>query len=80
MGGEAPPYKENTKCNVARKSAKRNGAIIHAKARRISPTLSLAPFFFIVSGLTGKVDYKIYPEHLKEKAKPKALSKRNLGI
>ena len=32
MGGLRPPYRYGTKYNVARKLAKRNGAIIYAKA------------------------------------------------
>ena len=47
---EVPLYKENTKYNVARKWAKRNGAIIDAKVGklRIYPTLYLALFFLIL--------------------------------
>ena len=41
-------YKQNVKYNVARKLAKRNGAIIYAKAGRIYPTLYLALLFLIV--------------------------------
>ena len=50
-GGGSPPVlycRYDTKYNVARKLAKRNGAIIYAKAGRIYPTLYLALLFLIV--------------------------------
>ena len=48
IGGLRPPYRYGTKYNVAGKLAKRNGAIIYAKAGRIYPTLYLALLFSIV--------------------------------
>ena len=48
LGGLRPQYRYGTKCYVARKLAKRNDAIIYAKAERTYPTLSLAPLFSIV--------------------------------
>ena len=48
LGGLRPPYRYGTKYNVARKLAKRNGAIIYAKAGRIYPTLYLALLFLIL--------------------------------
>ena len=39
-GAKPPPYKSTTKYNVARKLAKRNGAIIYAKAGMANPTCS----------------------------------------
>ena len=42
IGVASTPHRYGTKYNVARKLAKRNGAIIYAKAGRIYPTLYLA--------------------------------------
>ena len=52
-GGEAPPT--GTVYNVARKLAKRNGAIIYVNTGRIYLTLYLALLFLIV--------YRLYPAH-----------------
>ena len=40
-GGLRPPYRYGTKYNVARKLAKRNGAIIYAKAGWANPSCKL---------------------------------------
>ena len=42
IGGASPPYRYGTKHDVARKLAKRNVAIMNAKAGRIYPTVYLA--------------------------------------
>ena len=48
IGGLRPPYRYGTNYNVARKLAKRNGAIIFAKAGGIYPTLYLDLFLSTV--------------------------------
>ena len=53
-----PPSRYGTKYHVARKVAKRNGAITYAKAGRIYPILYLALLFLIVNH--GCVDVRYY--------------------
>ena len=48
VGVLRPPCRYGTKYNEVRKLAKRNGAIIYAKAGRIYPTLYLALLLLIV--------------------------------
>ena len=58
IGGASPPYgygTKYTKYNVARKLAKRNGAITYAKAGRIYPTLYLALLILLVGGASPPV-------------------------
>ena len=43
-GGLRPPYRYGTKYNVARKLAKRNGAIIYAKIGLLDPPVQRPPF------------------------------------
>ena len=50
IGGLRPSYRYGTKYNVARKMAKRNGAIIYAKAGR-NYLLCTCPYFFEWSDL-----------------------------
>ena len=46
-----PPYALNTKYNVARKLAKRNGAIIYAKAGSARPACPWPHLWSLVSGV-----------------------------